>query len=175
MSPHGTVSAVPQAPSIAARVGLEPAAETVGGKAITEGVGKGVAKTKLPLMEAYRDVFRPGGLGRLWEDPWVRYPAMISGAMEAPKVLRGEEDPLTAAFNVLAPIPAFRAGVLPGMAASFAAPAISSRFLGGAQQAPVPQAPQAPVNVNVMSSSPEAQMPMMPPPMPSMLPGVRTV
>jgi len=156
-----------------AHKGLPPSPTAAGGAA----AGTAAKGGKMGLIDSYKSVFQPGGMKALWADKWIRYPTYISAAMQAPAVLRGEQDPLTAAFNILAPLPAFRAGVIPGLAASFAAPAISSRFMGGGQQQlppPPPQASQAPVTINMPPPSMPMQMPAMPQ-MPSMIPGVRTV
>lgn len=182
-APSTPAASAPATAASAPASAAAPATATSGTAAgeLAEGAataGSGAA-AKPTLFESYKSVFEPGGLRAMWDDKWVKYPTYLMGAMEAPAVLRGEKNPLEAAFNILAPIPAMRAGFLPGVVASFAAPAVSRSILGpsGPAQAGVPMAqpmpPPPPVNVNV--AAPSAPMPAMPPPMPSMIPGVRTV
>lgn len=130
--------------------------------------GMGGMPGKPGIVDAYKDVFSQGGIKRLMAQPGMKFNTALSLMFAAPQILGG--NPLAGALGALAPLPAFRAGFVPGMAASFLAPSLIEKVLPGSPP-PMPEMPAAPqmaqaptVNVN---------MPNMPaaPRMPSFTPG----
>lgn len=96
--------------------------------------------------------------------PGNRFGLGVGALMTLPSLVHGDISLPQAAFNVLAPLPAFRAGGGIGMATSLLTPTVSEHIFGGAPAAPPPmpmQAPSPPINVSVAAPAAPA-MPQAP-------------
>lgn len=112
------------------------------------GAPEGLAAARPGVMDIAKNYFKPETWSKAWEGQGTKLmtaTAMGMGLMQG-------QSPIAAGIGALAPLPFYRAGFIPGMAASMVAGNVADRFFPGSAAAPPPAAPspipQAPMGFN---------------------------